>query len=98
MKKNSTVGLVLIAAGVLVAMKFLGLGHLISWVVSLLFPLILIGLGYIGWRNGNKLIGGILAFIGVIILLGKLSGLFLLLLAIGLIAWGVSKLKEGRTY
>ncbi|MCM3749735.1 hypothetical protein M3223_20490 [Paenibacillus pasadenensis] len=98
MKKNSTLGLILIAAGVLVAMKFLGLGHVIGWLVSLLFPVILLGLGYIGWRNGNRLIGGILAFIGAIMLLGKLSGLILALLAIGLIVWGVAKIKDNRSY
>ena len=53
MRKNSTIGIILIAAGALLAMKFLGLGHLINWAVSLIFPLILIGLGMMGWRNGN---------------------------------------------
>ncbi|SDS22249.1 hypothetical protein SAMN05444162_0995 [Paenibacillaceae bacterium GAS479] len=98
MKKNSTVGMILIAAGVLVAMKFLGLGHLISWVVSLVFPLILLGLGYIGWKNGNRIIGGVIAGVGAIMLLGKLSGLIMLLLAVGLIVWGVSKIKDNRSY
>jgi lia operon protein LiaI len=72
------------------------LGSLISWAVSLIFPLILLGLGYIGWRNGNRIVGAVLVFVGAVWLLGKLSGLIMLLLAVGLIIWGVSTFKGKR--
>ncbi|MGU3474002.1 LiaF transmembrane domain-containing protein [Paenibacillus sp. D51F] len=98
MKRNSTVGIILVVAGALLAMKFLGLGHLISWAVSLIFPLIVLGLGVIGWRNGNRIVGGVLLFVGAIWLLGKLTPLIMLLFAVGLIVWGVSLFKGKRIH
>ena len=96
MRQNSTIGIILIAAGALLAMKFLGLGHLINWAVSLIFPLILIGSGYMVLRNGNRTIGTIIGFVGVIFLLFKLHGLIMLFLAVGLVVWGVSMFRNRR--
>ena len=59
-------------------------------------PFILIGLGAIGIKNNSKVIGGILVAIGGFMLIGKLAGIFALLLAIGLIFWGVSMFKSRR--
>ncbi|AJY73819.1 LiaF transmembrane domain-containing protein [Paenibacillus beijingensis] len=99
MNRNTGFGALLIVVGALIAMKFLGLGHLFGWIFGLLFPVILIGLGVVGWRNGSKVIGTVLAVIGALMLLAKLSGLIMLLLAVGLIVWGVSKIKgQRRTY
>jgi hypothetical protein len=66
--------------------------HFMSWVV----PLAMVGLGWYGITRGSK-IAWIITIIGALILLGKMSGLFIILMAVALIAFGVSMLKRGRT-
>jgi lia operon protein LiaI len=88
--------LVLIACGALILLNRIGwgLGHLMGLIV----PAAMLIFGYIGLKNGKKWIGGILMFLGAIILFGKLSGFIGLIIAIGLIAYGVSALKKSSAY
>lgn len=69
-------------------------------IIGFLIPFILVGFGILGWMNNKRLIGGILIGLGGIMLLGKLGGLLMLILAIGLVVAGVSLFKGGnrRTY
>nr|WP_236346780.1 hypothetical protein [Paenibacillus plantiphilus] len=80
--------------GGIVVLNFIGVN--LGWIIGLLMPFILIGLGVLGLKNDKKIIGGILIVVGAIMLLGKLAGIFTLLLAIGLIVWGVSVFKGAR--
>jgi hypothetical protein len=97
MKRNTGFAALLIAFGALILFNKLGfhLGHFVGSVMGYVIPLIMVGLGYVGIKNGNKL-GWIIAGIGIIILVSKLAGWIIILLAIGLISYGVSMLK-GRT-
>jgi lia operon protein LiaI len=94
MNGKSALGTLLVVVGGLMVMKFLGI-HL-GWIIGMLMPFILIGLGAIGIKNNSKVIGGILVAVGGFMLIGKLAGIFALLLAIGLIFWGVSMFKSRR--
>ena len=94
MNGKSALGALLVVVGGLMVMKFLGI-HL-GWIIGMLMPFIFIGLGAIGIKNNSKVIGGILVAIGGFMLIGKLAGIFALLLAIGLIFWGVSMFKSRR--
>ncbi|SFB30641.1 hypothetical protein SAMN05216312_105429 [Cohnella sp. OV330] len=97
MKKNSGWAVVLIALGVL--LLFGKLGHLVGWIIGLLIPIAIIGLGVMAWRNGYRLIGIVIGIIGGFMLLGKLSVVIFWVAAIGLIVLGISMLngKTGRT-
>jgi len=98
MKMNGKKGfaLLLIGLGALILLNKAGFlfGHFIGSLFGYLFPIAMIFLGYLGIRNGNKLIGWIIAVIGAIMLLGKMSGLIGLLIAIGFIVYGVSILTK----
>jgi len=87
---KSGLALLLIAMGVVIALNKLGL-HL--HLMGLLAPLALIGFGYLGIRNGKK-IGWVLFGLGGLILAVKLSGLIGILIAIAMISYGVSILKQ----
>ncbi|RAP76949.1 LiaF transmembrane domain-containing protein [Paenibacillus montanisoli] len=92
MNGKSALSAILVVIGTLMVMKFIGIN--LSWIIGLLMPFILIGLGVIGLRNNSKIIGGILIVVGAIMLISKLAWVFALLLAIGLILWGVSLFKS----
>ncbi|GGE01525.1 LiaF transmembrane domain-containing protein [Paenibacillus nasutitermitis] len=94
MNGKSALGAILVVVGGLVAMKFFGI-HL-GGIIGFLMPFILIGLGVVGVKNDSKLIGGTLIVVGAFMLMGKMMGLITLLLAIGLIVWGVSIFKRER--
>lgn len=94
MKKGSGLAILLIAFGALIILNKFGI-HLLGPIMSYLIPIAMVGLGYIGIKNGSKF-GWIIAGLGAIILLGKLSGWIMIALAIGLIAYGVSMLKSNR--
>ncbi|QYR20715.1 hypothetical protein KZ483_23500 [Paenibacillus sp. sptzw28] len=94
MNGKSVLGALLVIAGSLMVMKFIGIN--LSWIFSLLMPFILIGLGVVGVKNDKKLIGGILIVVGAFMLIGKLAGIIALLLAIGIILWGVSMFKRRK--
>jgi predicted membrane protein len=84
--------LILIAFGILIIMSRFGI-HLIGPIMGYLVPIAMIALGYLGIRKGSKF-GWIIAGIGAIILLGKLAGWLVIILAIGLILYGLSMLKR----
>ncbi|CAH1223567.1 hypothetical protein PAECIP111893_05001 [Paenibacillus plantiphilus] len=94
MNSKSALGALLVVLGGIVVLNFIGVN--LGWIIGLLMPFILIGLGVLGLKNDKKIIGGILIVVGAIMLLGKLAGIFTLLLAIGLIVWGVSVFKGAR--
>ncbi|MBW7453188.1 hypothetical protein ACFOLF_11450 [Paenibacillus sepulcri] len=94
MNGKSALGVILVIVGGLVAMNFFGI-HL-GGIIGFLMPFILIGLGVVGLKNDSKVIGGILIVVGAFMLLGKMMGLITLLLAIGLIVWGVSIFKREK--
>ncbi|TXK82666.1 LiaF transmembrane domain-containing protein [Paenibacillus sp. N3.4] len=95
MKRNTGLAALLIAFGALILLNKFGLhtGHFFGSLMGYLVPLIMIGLGYIGIRNGSK-IGWIIAGLGIIILLGKMATWIIILLAIGLIGYGFSMLTK----
>jgi hypothetical protein len=96
MKMNRNVGLalLLIFFGALILFGRLGMHHGGPHIMSFLFPIALLGLGWLGLRNGRTIIGLILVAIGGITLFAKLSGLIAIALAIGLIIYGISLLKK----
>lgn len=96
MNGKSALGVLLIVIGGLAVLNVFNIN--LGWIFGLLLPFILIGFGVVGWMNNKKIIGGVLIAIGGVMLLGKLGGFFMLLLAIGLIAVGVSLFRNKRSY
>ncbi|WP_127533376.1 LiaF transmembrane domain-containing protein [Paenibacillus kobensis] len=96
MNMNSTKGIVLIVIGAIIALPLLGIA--LGGIIKFLFPFILLGLGVVGWRNGNKVIGGLLVGFGGLLVLSKFSHLIMLLIAIALVVYGVSLVKSKRNY
>ncbi|MBW7476513.1 hypothetical protein K0T92_17485 [Paenibacillus oenotherae] len=94
MNNKSALGALLVILGGLVVLNFIGIN--LGWIIGMLMPFILIGLGVLGLKNDKKIIGSILIVVGALMLLGKLGGIITLLLAIGLIVWGVSVFKGAR--
>lgn len=96
--KGNGIAIALIVIG---AVMLLGiLPHLISGIFGILFPAVLVALGYYGIKSGRKIIGWVVLFIGVMSLISKLSWLIGPLLGIALVVWGISVLKgkQSRTY
>ncbi|MFD2615165.1 LiaF transmembrane domain-containing protein [Paenibacillus gansuensis] len=79
---------------VLGAMIVLGKLGIISGLFGLLIPAAMVALGYIGIKNGSRFFGWALAIIGLLVLLGKLSGILWIVFAAGFIVYGVSMLKK----
>jgi lia operon protein LiaI len=96
MRMNSKTGfaLVLIAFGVLLILNKFGMG--LGWFMSYLIPLAMIGLGYLGIKNGSKFFGWLIFIIGMIALLGKFAGLIGFLVAAGFIVYGISLLRRDK--
>lgn len=92
MNGKSALGALLVIVGGIAVLNFVGINF--GWIVSLLLPFIFIGLGVVGWMNNKKGLGGVLIVVGTIMLLGKLGGILMLLIAIGLIVAGVSLFKR----
>jgi hypothetical protein len=70
-RKGNGLAIVLIAIG---AVMLLGiLPHLIHGIFGILFPVLLVVLGYYGIKSGRKIIGWVVMFIGIMSLLSKLS-------------------------
>lgn len=97
MKTNGGTGfaLLLIACGAFILLGRFGFG--LGWLMGYLIPVVMVLLGWYSVRRGSKFIGWVILLLGLIILLGKLSGLIGLLIAIGLIAYGVSMLKRSKS-
>ena len=81
MDRSKGLALVLIAAGLLICLHQLG-GHV--HLMGLLFPAAMLGLGYVGIKNGKK-IGWFIAGLGGLILTIKLSGLLAIAFAVCLV-------------
>lgn len=96
LNRKSGFAVFLIGCGALMVLDKIGfgLGHLFSYII----PLAMLIFGYIGFQGGKRIFGGALMLIGAMILFGKLSGVFGLILAIVLIVYGVSMLKKRRSY
>lgn len=94
MNGKSALGVLLVIVGGIAVLKFLGIHF--GAIFGFLLPFILIGFGIVGWVNNKKWIGGILTVIGGMMLLGKLGGFVMLLLAIGLIVAGVALFKKDK--
>ncbi|MBY9077364.1 hypothetical protein KIH86_15365 [Paenibacillus sp. HN-1] len=93
--KGNGLAVILIAIG---AIMLLGMAlPLIHGIFRLLFPVILVVLGYYGIKSGRKLIGWIVLFIGVMSLIAKLSWLIGPLLGLALVVWGISVLKGKKS-
>lgn len=92
MNRHNGLALLLILLGGLILLNKFGVhtGH----VMGFLFPAAMLGLGWLGLKNGKSFIGLVLMAIGGLILMVKLSGLIAIALAIGLIIYGVSLLKK----
>jgi hypothetical protein len=97
MNRHTGLALLLILFGALILFGRLGMHHGGPHIMSFLFPIALVGLGWLGIKNGRSMIGWILVIIGTLALLSKLSGLIAIVLAIGLIIYGVSLLKAKRS-
>ena len=91
MKRGNGLALLLIAFGVLLILGKLGV---FGFLMGLLIPALVIGLGVLAWRNGNKVLGAIVGAVGAFMLLGKLSFLFVWIAAIALIVFGVTMLRK----
>jgi len=97
-RKGNGLAIILIAIG---GIMLLGLAlPLIHGIFRLLFPVLLVVLGYYGIKSGRKIIGWVVLFIGVMALISKLAWLIGPLLGVALIVWGFSVLKgkRSRTY
>jgi hypothetical protein len=97
MNRHTGLALLLILIGGFILLNKFGVhtGHLMGY----LFPAAMIGLGWLGVKNGKSFIGFVLIAIGGLTLMVKLSGLIAIVLAIGLILYGVSLLtKKSRVY
>jgi len=98
LKWNGKIGLalLLIVFGVLLLLDKIGPG--LGWLMGYLVPIAVTALGYIGIRNGSKFFGWLFFIIGLIMLFGKFAGLIGFLIAVGIIAYGISLLrKESRS-
>lgn len=94
MNGKSALGVLLVIVGGIAVLNFIGINF--GAILGFLLPFILIGFGIVGWMNGKKWIGGILIVIGAMMLLGKLGGVIMLLLAVGLIVVGISLFKKDK--
>lgn len=92
MRSGNGLAMLLIGFGGLIILSKLGFG--LGFLFGLLIPILVIGLGVMAWNNGSRLLGGVLGFIGVIMLLGQLSHLFVWVAAIALVAFGVTMLRR----
>jgi lia operon protein LiaI len=91
MKGKKGFALLLIFLGSLIVLDIgLGLGHVMGFII----PLAMVCLGYVGIKNGSKLFGWVLFAIGLLVLVGKMSGLIWIALAVGFIVYGWSLLKR----
>ena len=82
----------LIGCGTLIILDKLGLG--LGSLMGFIIPVALTVLGYISIKNGSKFFGWVLFLIGIISLMSKFSGIIGILIAAGLIYYGVTLLKD----
>ncbi|WP_159885578.1 LiaF transmembrane domain-containing protein [Paenibacillus puerhi] len=97
MNKHTGIALLMIFFGVMILLNKMGM-HVSGHFMSYLFPIAMVGFGFLGLKNGKSVIGLILIGIGGLLLLGKLSGLIGLLFAGALIWYGVSLIRKKSVY
>lgn len=97
MNRHTGLALLFILFGALILFGRLGMHHGGPHLMSFLFPIALVALGWLGIKNGRSMIGWVLLAIGTLALLAKLSGLIAIVLAVGFIIYGVSLLKRNRS-
>ncbi|RXZ84787.1 hypothetical protein EBB07_01865 [Paenibacillaceae bacterium] len=87
MKGKTALGIALGLIGGGIVLNLLGIS---LWtLIGYLIPLLLITIGYAAFRNNNRQLGVILAALGAILLLLKLSKLILIAIVIGLAIWAI---------
>ncbi len=91
MRKGNGLAVVLIAFGALLILGKLGF---FGFLMGLLIPVLVIGLGIMAWNNGSRFLGGVIGIIGALMLLGKLAPLLVWAAAIALIVFGFSMLRR----
>lgn len=91
MNRNAGIAVALIALGGIILLNKFGFffGPLMGYII----PIILVALGYYGIKNGSKF-GWVIAIIGGIILFAKLTPLFVMILAVAMIVFGISLLSK----
>ncbi|GIO32085.1 MULTISPECIES: hypothetical protein [Paenibacillus] len=94
--RNNGTAIVLIVVGAL--MLFGLFAPLLGTLAGLIFPILMIVLGFYGIRRGRVLIGTVVLAIGVLSLLAKLSWIIGPLLGIALVIFGISLLKGKKSY
>ncbi|KWX75475.1 hypothetical protein JI735_03775 [Paenibacillus sonchi] len=93
-RQGNGLAIVLIVLG---AIMLMGIAlPLIHGMFRILFPVLLVVLGYYGIKSGRKIIGWVVMFIGVMSLIAKLAWIIGPLLGIALVVWGISVLKGRR--
>lgn len=92
MNRSKSWAFILIAVGFLICMHQVGMHF---HVMGLLVPVAMVGLGYVGIRNGKK-IGWVIFGIGALILITKLSGFLAIVFAAGLMYYGYRMLKKQK--
>ena len=91
MRSGKGLAVLLIGFGALLILAKTGI---FGFLMGLLIPILFIGLGVMAWKNGSRFLGGVIGLIGGLMLLGKLSFLFVWIAAIALIVFGVSMLRR----
>jgi hypothetical protein len=94
MKSGNGLAVLLIAFGALLILGKLGI---FGFLMGLLIPILIVGLGVMAWNNGRRFLGGVIGLIGALMLIGKLSFLFVWAAAIALIIFGVSMILRRRS-
>jgi lia operon protein LiaI len=91
MRSGNGLAVLLIGFGALLILGKLGI---FGFLMGLLIPVLILGLGIMAWNNGRRFLGGTIAVIGGLMLVGKLSFLFVWIAAIALIVFGVSMIRR----
>ncbi|MNP49602.1 hypothetical protein D3C76_1437970 [compost metagenome] len=95
-RRNGLAAVLIIIGGLMLLGVF---GPVLGRLLGLVFPIILVALGYYGIRRGKVLIGWIVLAIGILSLLAKLSWIIGPILGIALLVFGISLLRnKRRTY
>lgn len=94
--KSKGFGIFLLVCGFLVLMNVLGLK--LGWLFGLLIPIAMVMIGYLWVKRGSRFWGWVLIVFGAIGLLGKLSWLIGIALAVGLIYFGITSMRKNTTY
>jgi lia operon protein LiaI len=97
MKMNGNTGfaLLLIACGALIVLGKFGLGF--GPLMGYLIPAAMVMLGWYSVKRGSKFIGWAILILGLLILMAKFSTLLGLIVAVGMIGYGVTMLKRNNT-